>query len=124
MERIGAFDTAVFIAYFVAVTFIAFFMGRRKKESARDYFVTSGKLPWYVIGFGMIASSISTEQFIGNVGFTYKWGMAVVNWEWGTFFAMFLLLWVFSSIYLNKRIITMPQYLEMRFGAAHAPFTQ
>jgi len=116
VERIGVFDSGVFIAYFAAVTFIAFFMGRRKKESARDYFVTSGKLPWYVIGFGMIASSISTEQFIGNVGFTYKWGMAVVNWEWGTFIAMFLLLLVFSSVYLNKKIITMPQCLEMRFG--------
>ncbi len=58
MERIGIFDTSIFIAYFIAVASIGFFVGRKKKESARDYFITAGRLPWSLIGFGMIASSI------------------------------------------------------------------
>lgn len=117
MEGIGTLDIFVFISYFVVVVFIGFFVGRKKKESARDYFVTSSRLPWYIIGFAMVASSISTEQFIGSAGFTYKWGIAVFNWEWCNWPAMLILIWIFLPVYLNKKIVTMPGYLEKRFGA-------
>lgn len=116
MEEIGVLDTGVFVAYFVIVVLIGFYMGRKKKESARDYFVTSSRLPWYVIGFAMVASSISTEQFVGSAGFTHRWGIAVFNWEWCNWPAMLILLWIFLPVYLNKRIVTMPGYLEKRFG--------
>jgi len=117
MVDIRFLDTFIFITYFVIVTFIGFFAGRKKKESARDYFVASSKLPFYIIGFGMLASSVSTEQFIGSCGFTYKWGAPVFNWELSNFVAMLVMLWIFIPVYLNKRIITIPQYLEMRFGS-------
>jgi len=116
MQNLNPLDIATFIAYFVIVTFIGFYAGRRQKESARDYFVTAGRLPWYLIAFGMLASSISTEQFIGSAGFTYKYGLPVFNWELGNWPAMLILLWIFLPIYLNRKIVTMPSYLEQRFG--------
>ncbi len=116
MEKIGVLDATVFIAYFVIVVLIGFYMGRKKKESARDYFVTTGRLPWYLIGFAMVASSISTEQFIGSAGEAYQWGIVIFNWEWCNWPAMLILLWIFLPVYLNKKIITMPGYLEKRFG--------
>lgn len=116
MLKIGILDTCIFIGYFVVVTFIGFFVGRKKKESARDYFIASGKLSWYLIGFGLIASSISTEQFVACAGFTYKWGLAVLNWELSNIIALLVLLWIFIPIYLSKKIVTMPSYLEKRFG--------
>ncbi len=117
MVELEALDLIIFVGYFIIVTFIGFFAGRKKKKSARDYFTTSGKLPWYLIGFGMLASSVSTEQFIGSCGFTYKWGMPVFNWELSNFVAMLIMLWIFLPVYLHKKIMTIPQYLEMRFGS-------
>jgi solute:Na+ symporter, SSS family len=116
MENVGLLDSIIVISSFVIVVFIGFFSGRVKKKSARDYFVTTGQLPFYLIGFGMLATSVSTEQFIGTCGFTYKWGLPVFNWELANFVAMLVMLWIFIPVYLNKRIITIPQYLEMRFG--------
>ena len=116
MEHIGLLDSLIVISYFVIITFIGFYSGRKKKESARDYFVTSGQLPFYLIGFGMLATSVSTEQFIGSCGFTYKWGVPVFNWELANFVSMLIMMWIYIPVYLNKRIITIPQYLEMRFG--------
>ena len=118
MEKLGLLDVSVFIAYFVFVTFIGFFAGRKKKDSARDYFVTSSRLTWYLIGFSMIASSISTENMVGSAGFTYKWGLPVLNWELVNVPSMIILIWIFLPIYLNKRITTMPQFLERRFSSA------
>ena len=44
---------------------------RKKKKDAKDFFLAQGKLSWYVIGFAMIAAGISSEQFLGTVGFAF-----------------------------------------------------
>ena len=118
MFGMNVLDGIVFIAYFVIVLVIGFLASRKKKETAVDYFLTKGTLTWYVIGFSIIAASISTEQLIGTVGFAYKYGLAVVNWEWLNFIGYSILLWIFIPIYLKKKIVTMPQFLENRFGVS------
>ncbi|MBN1465843.1 sodium/glucose cotransporter, partial [candidate division KSB1 bacterium] len=72
----------MFIVYLTAVILIGFISGRKGKRSTADFFLAGRGLPCYVIGFSLIASSISSEQFIGEVGWGYKYGMAVANWEW------------------------------------------
>jgi SSS family solute:Na+ symporter len=68
------------------------------------------------VGLSIVASAISTEQFIGEVGFAYTYGMAVVNWEWLVFPALSILVFIFTPLYLRHRITTMPEFLERRFG--------
>jgi len=51
MNDIGTIDVFAFVAYFVVVILNGFYVSRRKKETARDHFVTTGKPPWYLIGF-------------------------------------------------------------------------
>ena len=111
-------DYAVFFGYIAAVLAIGFWVARREKPTAVDYFLAGDKLPWFAIGFSMVASSISTEQFIGEVGFAYRYGFAVSNWEWGVFPAMSIMAAFFAPFYLRRRIATMPQYLENRFGSS------
>jgi SSS family solute:Na+ symporter len=73
-------------------------------------------LPWYTIGLSIVAAGISSEQFVGEMGYAYKLGMPVVNWEWLVFPALSILLWIFVPLYVRDRITTMPEYLERRFG--------
>ena len=113
----GAFDLAVFGAYFVAALAIGFWAGRRKSETSREFFLTSGTLSWAVIGFSTIGASLSTEQLVGVVGYAYSHGMAVANWEWLNFVGYSLLIGVFLPIYLRNRIVTMPEFLELRYSA-------
>jgi solute:Na+ symporter, SSS family len=112
------FETGVFIVYLIIVIAIGFISGRKGKESTSDFFLAGRGLPWFVIGFSLIASSISTEQFIGEVGWGYKYGMAVANWEWLCWPAQGLLLFFFLPVYLKNRIFTIPEYLTRRFGRA------
>lgn len=113
----GAFDLAVFGSYFVAALAIGFWAGRRKSETSREFFLTSGTLSWAVIGFSTIGASLSTEQLVGVVGYAYSHGMAVANWEWLNFVGYSLLIGVFLPIYLRNRIVTMPEFLELRYSA-------
>jgi SSS family solute:Na+ symporter len=100
----------------VAVIVVGLWVARRGARTARDYFLAGDNLPWYAIGFSLVASSISTEQFVGEVGYAYRHGLAVSNWEWGILPALTIMLVFFVPMYLRRRISTMPEYLEYRFG--------
>ena len=81
--ELSPLDYVVFILYMLVVVSIGFWVARREKASSQSYFLAGKRLPWFAIGASLIASSISTEQFIGEVGFAYRYGLAVANWEWG-----------------------------------------
>ena len=112
----GAFDLTVFGAYFVTALAIGFWAGRKRHATSREFFLTSGTLSWVVIGFSTIGASLSTEQLVGVVGYAYSHGMAVANWEWLNFVGYSLLIGVFLPIYLRNRIVTMPEFLELRYS--------
>jgi len=113
--QLNALDYAVFVLYIAAVVAVGFWVARKEKSSSQ-YFFAGRRLPWFAIGASLIASSISTEQFIGEVGFAYRYGLAVANWEWGVFGAMTVMILFFVPFYMRRRISTMPEWLEHRFG--------
>ena len=115
--RLNTLDYAVFVLYCMAVLAVGWWVARKEKTS-QDYFLAGRRLPWYAIGFSLIATSISTEQFIGEVGFAYRHGMAVANWEWGVFPAMTVMILFFVPFYVRRKINTMPEWLEQRFGSS------
>ncbi|MDO8682487.1 MAG: hypothetical protein Q7N50_03280, partial [Armatimonadota bacterium] len=112
----GGLDYLFFGGYFVIVLAIGFWVGRKEKSTISEYFRAANTLPWYAIGLSIIAAGISSEQFVGEMGYAYYLGMPVVNWEWMIFPALSILLWIFIPIYVRSRITTMPEYLERCFG--------
>ncbi len=112
----GGWDFAFLLLYVAATLAIGFAVGRREKATVGDYFRAGNTLPWYAIGASVIAAGISSEQFVGEVGYAYKLGMPVVNWEWLIFPSLSILLWIFIPLYVRNRITTMPEYLERRYG--------
>jgi SSS family solute:Na+ symporter len=115
MTNLTTIDLLIFISYFLILIFIGFWSGRKKKKDATDFFLAQGKLSWYVIGFAMIAAGISSEQFLGTVGFAFSHGISVANWEWLNGPSLLVLIFIFIPFYLRKRVVTMPQFLEMRY---------
>lgn len=109
-------DFAVFAGYFVLVMVLGLWSGRGHTKSVGGYFRGDNRLPWYVIGMSIVAAGVSSEQFVGEMGYAYQIGMSVANWEWLVIPALSILLWIFIPLYLRNRITTMPEYLEQRFG--------
>lgn len=109
-------DLLICLAYLVAVVAVGFFSSRRQQASVSGYFQADHRLPWYAIGFSIVAAGISSEQFVGEMGYAYKLGMPVANWEWLVLPGLSALLWIFVPLYVRNRISTMPEYLERRFG--------
>lgn len=110
-------DFSIFVGYFVLTTIIGFVAARREKRTVSDYFLAGRSLPWYAMGASIVAAGISSEQFVGEIGYAYKVGLPVANWEWLVLPAFSIMVWVFIPIYFRNRVSTMPEYLERRFGS-------
>ena len=113
----NSIDFGFFAGYFIITVAIGFIASRRDKATVRDYFLAGNSLPWYAMGASVVAAGISSEQFVGEIGYAYKVGMPVANWEWMVVPAFSIMLWVFIPIYFRNRVNTMPEYLERRFGS-------
>jgi SSS family solute:Na+ symporter len=117
MQHLHPLDLTVFLLYFVVVTGLGFWVGRRAGTGSEEYFLAGRSLPWYVVGTSFIGSNISTEHFIGMVGAAYVYGICVAQWEWGNLFAFSVLIWLFIPFLLASRVFTAPEFLERRYNA-------
>jgi len=113
--NLGWWDLVVFTAFMVTVIGISLYASR-KESSSEDYFLAGRGLTFYLIGFSLLASNISTEHFVGMSGKAFgPTGMAVANWEWMSAICMVFIAWWLLPKFIKAGIYTMPQYLEFRY---------
>lgn len=103
-----------FVAFVVTVSMLA----SRRQHSGRDYFLAGRGLPWWLIGFSLVASNISTEHFVGMAGKGYDLGLAIASYEWMAAITLVVVAVFFLPRFLRAGIYTIPEYLEHRYGVA------
>lgn len=109
------YDNYTFALYLVAFVATGIIAGRKRRTGAADFYMRQNHLPWYVIGFSLVAAGISSEQFIGTVGAVYSRGLVTANWEWGIAPAILIMVVLFAPYYLRNKVLTTPGFLENRF---------
>ena len=113
---LATLDYLAFGAFFVVLSVVGYWAGRKERTGATEYFLAGKRLPWYVIGGSFIASNISTEHFIGMIGAACVYGICVGMSEWMNVLSFSLLIWFFIPFLLASKVFTTPEFLERRFG--------
>ena len=112
-------DIVIIAGYALALLGIALSVSRETaghKKTTEDYFLAGRALPWWAIGASLIASNISAEQIIGQSGEGFAIGIAIAAYEWQAAIVLLIVAKYFLPIFLKRRIYTMPQFLEQRYG--------
>src|SRR5215471_5057628 len=94
-------DLAVFVAYLFVTVGLGLWVGRKGKDTAKDYFLGNKTIPWFVIGSSMVAADISSEQFISNVSIAYKEGIVPAAGDWNAWIIYSLLIFIFLPYYIR-----------------------
>ncbi|XP_072452958.1 sodium/mannose cotransporter SLC5A10 isoform X2 [Notamacropus eugenii] len=68
------------------------------------------------IGASLFASSEGSGLFIGLAGSGAAGGVAVAGFEWNATYVLLALAWIFVPIYISSEIVTLPEYLQKRYG--------
>lgn len=114
--ELSPFDIVAFVGFIAIVIGVSLYASR-KQDTSEDYFLAGRNLSWWLIGFSLIASNISTEHFVGMTGAGFgPMGLAIASYEWIAAVCLVVIGLFLLPLYLRLGIYTMPEFLEHRYG--------
>ena len=102
--------------YFALIIGVAWWVIRKRKDTAADYFLAGRNLSWWIIGASIFASNIGSEHIVGLAGTGATDGVAMAHYELHAW-CLLVLAWVFVPFYARSLVFTMPEFLERRFSS-------
>jgi SSS family solute:Na+ symporter len=109
-------DWLAIASYFSILLGVAWWVVRKGKDEATDYFLAGRNLSWWIIGASIFASNIGSEHIVGLAGSGAQQGVTMAHYELHAW-CLLVLAWVFVPFYLRSMVFTMPEFLERRFSA-------
>ena len=108
-------DWVAIAFYFSILSCVAWWVVKKRKDTATDYFLAGRNLSWWIIGASIFASNIGSEHIVGLAGSGAKDGVAMAHYELHAW-CLLVLAWVFVPFYARSLVFTMPEFLERRFS--------
>jgi len=109
-------DAIIILFYFVVITAIGLYMGRREK-SLNDFALGGRRVPWWAVMASIIAAETSAATFLGAPGEGYtKKSLAYVQLVLGLIIGRVIVGHVFLKPYFTYKVYTVYDYLGIRFG--------
>src|SRR5690606_13928756 len=87
----------------------------RNVKNIDGYILGDRQLPWYNVGFSVMATQASAITFLSAPGLAYSSGMSFVQFYFGLPLAMIVLCITFVPIFHRLRVYTAYDFLEKRF---------
>ncbi|XP_047402622.1 sodium/glucose cotransporter 5 isoform X2 [Sciurus carolinensis] len=115
--QLSVTDIVVIAVYFALNVAVGIWSSCQAGRSTVDgYFLAGRDMTWWPIGASLFASSEGSGLFIGLAGSGAAGGLAVAGFEWNATYVLLALAWVFVPIYISSEIVTLPEYIQKRFG--------
>ena len=114
-STLSGVDWLAIALYFGILLGVAWWVVKKGKDTATDYFLAGRNLGWWVIGASIFASNIGSEHIVGLAGSGAKDGVAMAHYELHAW-CLLVLAWVFVPFYARSLVFTMPEFLERRFS--------
>ena len=117
-----ALDWAIVAAYLALAAGIGLAMAKRGGSSLAEYFVSGRKLPWWLAGTSMVATTFAADTPLAVTELVVNHGVAG-NWLWWNL-AMSGMLTVFFYARLWRRagVMTDVEFTEIRYAGRPAAF--
>jgi len=115
LAALAPLDWSIVGAYGVAVIAIAAWAKRRQRDS-EDYLLGGHRLPWWLLGMSIIATSFSSISLLGWTGKGYVDGPRWFQLQAGELAAIVVVCVLFLPYFARLDLTTAYEYLERRFG--------
>ncbi|XP_044158299.1 sodium/glucose cotransporter 4-like [Bufo gargarizans] len=110
-------DIIVVGVYFVFVLAVGIWSSvRASRGTVGGYFLAGRTMTWWSIGASLMSSNVGSSLFVGMAASGAAGGLAVGGFEWNASWVLVALGWIFVPVYIASGVVTMPEYLEKRFG--------
>lgn len=112
----GAFDWAVLGGYFCVLGVTGWLFSRRETKGTDDYFLGGRRMPTWAVAVSIVATSMSAASFIGVPQQGYTSDISYLSTNIGMVLAAFVIAFVFLPAFYRRRVQTIYELLDQRFG--------
>lgn len=120
--QLETLDWIIIGAYFVIVIAIGIAVGRVSGKDTNQFFLGGRNMPWWLLGFSMVATTFSTDTPNLVTDIVRQNGVAG-NWAWWAFLVggMVTVFW-YAKLWRRSEVMTDIEFYEMRYGGKGAAF--
>ena len=120
--KLAPIDWILIIVFFSIVLAIGIIVSKKSGENTSEYFLSNRSLPWWLLGFSMVATTFSTDtpnlvtDIVRNNGVSG-------NWVWWAFLLTGLLtVFVYAKLWRKSDVQTDMEFYDLRYGGKPAHF--
>ncbi len=119
---IQTLDYFIIFGFFAIVLFIGVYVSKKSGKNTSEYFLSGRSMPWWLLGFSMVATTFSTDT--PNLVTNFVRGSGVsANWGWWAFLLTGLLtVFVYAKLWRRSGVLTDLEFYDLRYGGKPAHF--
>lgn len=115
-------DWLIIAAFFLIVLIISFLASKASGRSKEEFFLAGKSMPWWLLGFSMVATTFSADTPNLVAGFVREGGVAK-NWAWWSFLITGMVtVFIYARLWRRSGILTDLEFYEIRYGGKAASF--
>ena len=120
--HISQIDFTIIILYLVISISIGIYMSKKASRSTGDFFLSGRKLPWYIAGTSMVATTFAADTPLAVTELVAQNGIAG-NWLWwNMLFGGMLTVFFFARLWRRSNILTDAEFVDIRYSGKEARF--
>lgn len=115
-------DWSIVIAFFAISLGIGLWSSRRASTSKEEYFLSGRKMPWWLLGVSMVATTFSADTPALVTDIVRQNGVSG-NWIWWAFLLTGMLtVFIYARLWRRSGILTDLEFYELRYSGEAATF--
>ena len=122
MVLLNGFDWSIIVAFFVIALAIGVLVAKRAGSSSAEFFLSGRHMPWWLLGFSMVATTFSTDTPNLVTDIVRQNGVAG-NWVWWAFLLTGMLtVFIYARLWRRSKVLTDVEFYEIRYSGKAAAF--
>ncbi|WP_299213409.1 sodium:solute symporter family protein [uncultured Aquimarina sp.] len=120
--KLSTLDYSIIIVILLTTLLIGLIVSKKAGKNTSEYFLSGRNMPWWLLGFSMVATTFSTDtpNFVTDI--VRKDGVSS-NWMWWAFLITGLLtVFIYAKLWRRSNVSTDIEFYELRYGGAPAVF--
>lgn len=116
MDILSSLDWTLIFVYFCIVLFIGLFFRKSGSKTLVDFFVGGRKMPWYLAGLSMVATTFAADTPLAVTEIVAHNGVSG-NWIWWNMaIGGMLTTFFFAKLWRRSEVNTELEFINLRYG--------
>ena len=118
--QLSGFDWAIIGFFFLVYLVIGVLVSRQAGKSFRSFFLGSQKMPWWLLGLSMVATTFATDtpNLVANI---VRQNGVSGNWVWWAFLLSGVVtVFFFAKLWRRSGVMTDIEFNELRYSGKEA----